>query len=167
MSKNANAHPLQDWGEVDNAIRQIGELQIQIEAAEGKLTERTNELKAVTKAETAPLQAQQKLLTTLVEGYCYENKAAFAEKRSKELTFGSIGFRISHKMPWPRAAKKLQDLLASLKNLGLSDCIRREEVVDKDKVEELDASTLAKLGLKKETVDSFRIEPNIERIQSA
>lgn len=158
---------LQDWEQVDNAVRDIGELQLQIDAANGRLTERTNELKAAAKAEVAPLEAQQKLLKTLVEAYCHENKAAFAEKRSKELTFGTIGFKIVHKMPMPKAAKKLADLIAGLKNFGLLECIRREEVVDKDKLKELDAATLAKLGLKKEAVDSFRIEPNFEQIQGA
>ena len=164
MSKNTQ--PLTSWEGVDSAIREIGELQIQIDARQGVLTERTNELKAATKAEIAPLEAEKKLLTTLVEGYCHENKAEFAGKRSKELVFGNIGFRIVHKMPWPRTPKKLQDIVSGLKNFGLTKCIRREEVPDKEQVAELDNSTLAKLGLKKETRDSFRIEPNFERIQA-
>ena len=138
----------ENWQDIDRAIRKIGELQIQIEAATGKLTERTNELKAATQAEIAPLEAEKKQLTTLVEGYCFEHKAAFAEKRSKELTFGNIGFRITHKMPWPRAAKKRQDLLSNIKNLGLSDCIRREEVVDKEKVSQLEPGYIGETRIK-------------------
>ncbi|MEM9423256.1 MAG: host-nuclease inhibitor Gam family protein [Spirochaetota bacterium] len=167
MSEHKSIQALSDWEQVDSSIREIGELQIAIDGINGDLTERTNSLKARAKAEIAPHEARQKYLTALIEGYCHENKAAFAEKRSKELTFGSIGFRIVHKMSWPRAAKKLQDLVVGLKNFGLSDCIRHDEVADKSKVEELDGSTLAKLGLKKETIDSFRIEPNFERIRAS
>lgn len=69
-------------------------------------------------------------------------------------------------MPWPRAAKKLADLVAALKNFGLADCIKCEEVADKEKIAELDGATLAKLGLKKETVDNFRIEPDRTKIMA-
>lgn len=157
-----------NWEEADQAIREIGELQIQISAIEGKLTERTNELKAAATAEAAPLKAKEEYTSTLLKAFCEENKAEFTAKRSKVLNFGTVAYKFVPAIikPWPSAEKKVADLMAALKNFGLESCIRIQEVIDRKQVEELDDKTIAKLGLKRESRDSFRIEPNLERIQS-
>jgi len=40
-----------------------------------------------------------------------------------------------------------------------------EEKIDREQVAALDDGTIAKLGLKKSVKDSFRIQPNLEKIQ--
>ena len=151
---------LASWNDVDSAMRQIGDLQMQIQGVSNKFTPQINDIKAAQNAELEPLKSQINDLEVQIQNFCQEHKAEFAQTRTKKLTFGSISARLTEKFDFPKTKDKLKDLLENLKTIGRGDCIKREEAPDKAKIKELDAGTLAKLGLKLEKTDSFTIKPS-------
>lgn len=154
-----------DWEEADDALRRMGEITIALTEAGGELTLKINKLKDVFKQSVAGLESERKYLEEQITHFCESKKAEFAKRRSKVLNFGLIGFRITTSVPIPRDRGKLSDLIATLKHLRLSNCIKVEEKIDRDQINILDDGSIAKLGLKKTVKDSFRIQPNLEKIQ--
>ena len=153
--------------DIDNKVRRLGELQVSIAQIEGDLTVQTNQLKQHSKTKAQPLLDEKKIIEQEVKLWAEHNKSLFAKKRSVELNFGKIAFRVSHSLSLPRAKDKLQSLINSIKSLGFSQCIVHEEKPSKDLLLELTDSDLVKLGLQRKTVDNLRIEPNLEKIQEA
>jgi phage host-nuclease inhibitor protein Gam len=156
---------INSWSDVDNAVKKIGELDIAITQIEGETTIKTNEIKEAAKVQAQPLNDERDALVKLVEAYCECNKAEFAKKRSRELVFGTVAYRLVKSVSIPRAAHKLEALIKSIKAFGFINCLRSVETVDKDAVAELADGDLVKLGIKRTVRDSFRIEPNMEKIR--
>ena len=154
-----------NWNDVDKALRLIGEKEIALANIEGEMTLKINSVKEDAKQVAETIAAEKKELEKAIESFCEANKAEFAQKRSKELTFGEIGYRLVKSVSVPRVKAKLESLIKSLKAFGLSDCITYTEAVDKDKLTELKDEDLVKLGLKRTIKDSFRIKTNIEKIK--
>ncbi len=158
---------IENWQDVDEALRELASLQIKRSEIEGRLNESINALKEQAKREAAPIVESMKRLTKEIEAFAMSKKSEFAKKRTKELTFGKIGFRLVTSVPIPRDKAKVEALLQSLKAYGLSECIIYEEKPNREKLKELDDATLVKLGLEKRVKDSFRVEPFIEKVKEA
>lgn len=156
---------MQNWDDVDEAVRRMGELDIALERIHGEATMRINEIKDEAKRKSAPLSDERKKLEKAVQEFCETNKSEFAKKRSKILNFGTIGYRLVRSVAMPRDKDKVAALLRSLKAFGLQECIKVEERPDRDAIAEQDDSTIAKLGLKRTVKDNFRVIPDVERIQ--
>ena len=156
---------VENWEDADQAIRRMGEISIALTDAGGELTLKVNKLKENAKQNVAGLESERKYLEEQVTHFCESKKAEFARKRSKTLNFGLIGFRVTTSVSIPRDKSKLADLIAALKHLRLESCIDTKEQINRDLISALDELSIAKLGLKKTVKDSFRIQPNLEKIQ--
>ena len=156
---------VENWEDADQALRRMGEIIIALEEVNGELTLKVNKLKENAKQGAAGLESERKYLEEQITHFCESQKAEFAKKRSRTLNFGLIGFRVTTSVSIPRDKSKLADLIAALKHLHLERCINMEEKVNRDQIGTLDESSIAKLGLKKTVKDSFRIQPNLEKIQ--
>ena len=156
---------IKNWNDVDVALKQLASLEVKRNEIEGEMNEKINAVKEEAKSRVAPILEQIKHLTKLIELFAASRKDEFAKKRTKELTFGKVGFRVVTSVSIPRDKAKVEALLKSLKAYGLSDCITFIEKPDKEKLKELDDTTLVKLGLEKKVKDSFRIEPYLEKVK--
>ena len=92
------------------------------------------------------------------------NKADFADKRSKDFVFGTIGYRLSKSVSLPRVKAKVESLLKAIKSFGFADCITYVEKPNGEALAELADGDLVKLGLKRVVKDNFRIEPKLESL---
>lgn len=158
---------IRNYDDVNLALKRIAELSVGIERINGEVTLECNKIKEAKSGEIEKLSAEKKYLEQCISSFCEENKADFAEKRSKDFTFGTIGYRLVKSVSLPRVREKIDKLILSLKSYGCSDCIKYEESIDKDAVCELEDSTLVKLGLKRVVKDNFRIVPKIESLENA
>jgi len=154
------------WEEVDSTLKRLCELDIALADIDGEATIKMNEIKDEARVKAQPLQTERDYLAKLVEAFCEGRKDEFADKRSRELNFGTVGYRLVKSVPLPRNKDKVESLIKSLKAFGLVDCIVFKEEVDKNKIAELDDASIVKLGLKRTVKDSFRIQPKIEAIQA-
>ncbi|MGJ0149700.1 host-nuclease inhibitor Gam family protein [Campylobacter lari] len=156
---------IKSFEDVNLALKKIAELSVKIEKINGDVTLACNEIKEARAGKIKVLNDELKYMEQCISTFCENNKHEFAEKRSKEFTFGKIGYRISESVPLPRVKEKLEALVKAFKSYGLNDCISYKEELNKDAIVGLEDSTLVKLGLKRVVKDNFRIEPRIESLE--
>lgn len=151
------------WDEIDNALRQIGELDRNIQLLEASQNEMIDQIKAQTKESAAPLQEKKTGIELAIKEYCEANRAEFSKVKTKTFTFGSVGFRISTKI----MIKRVADTLQALKDLKLLTCIRTKEEIDKEAMKSLSSETLAEVGASLKTENTFGYEINQEQLKEA
>lgn len=83
----------------------------------------------------------------------------FIKKRSRELTFGTIGFRASSAV---RTMRKTtwEQVLGLIRDAGMPECIRTKQEVDKEALRQLPPERLAAVGCRIEQSDLFFYELN-------
>jgi len=161
MARKATGKEYQDWSEVDAGLRRMGEIDIKLAQIEGRMTLRINETRAEFEAKALPLREERKTIYSSIESFAGERKDQFAKIRSKELTFGTVAYRIAHKV----VIKSKRATAAALEAVGLSSCLRITKEPDKEAMKALDTGMLARVGAALRTEDQLSIEPNIERIR--
>ncbi len=157
---------IQDYESVDKALKRLCELEVKITHIEGEVTLACNKIKEEYKPQVESLNNEANFIRAEIESFCESHKADFADKRSKELVFGRIGYRLSKSVSLPRVKAKVESLIAAIKSFGLRDCLIYEEKPNKEAIVELDEGSLVKLGLKRVVKDNFRIEPKIEALNN-
>lgn len=154
---------LGSWDDCDEVLHEIGELDREIGLLESTQNEHIDLIKKNTKAEAAPLHDRKAALELSLKEYCEANRGEFAKVKTKALTFGSVGFRISTKV----MVKRVADTLQALKDMGLSACIRVKEELDKEAMKNLSTETLAEVGASLKTENAFGYEINVEKLKEA
>lgn len=142
------------WDDVDQALREIGEIDRDLALIEGDTNHAIDELKAKAKADSKPLLDRKAALELAMKEFCEANRGEFAKVKTRALTFGSVGFRLSTKV----LIKRVGDTLQALKDLNLTDCIRIKEEIDKEALKNLDGNTLAEVGAAFRTENAFGYE---------
>ena len=157
---------INSFSDVDVALKRLCEVSVGIEKINGEVTLECNRIKEARKSEVERLESEKSYIEQQITLFCEDNKAEFAEKRSKEFTFGEIGYRISKSVSLPRVKAKLEALVSSIKAFGLAkECISYTETPNKEALAELKDEDLVKLGLKRVVKDNFRIVPKIESLE--
>lgn len=161
--KRISGTTLQTWEDVDNALREIGTIDRDLGRLEAAQNAAIDRVKADTKAKAKPMQDRKAALELAMKEFCEAHRVEFAKAKTKTLTFGSVGFRLSTRV----LIKRVGDTLQALKDLGLTHCIRTREEPDKEALRALDTETLASVGAAIKTEDAFGYEINVERLQDA
>lgn len=151
------------WDDVDQALKQLGEIDRDLMLIDGDTNETIDRLKAQAKEQAKPLQDRKTALELAMKEFCEANRAEFAKIKTKQLVFGSVGFRQSTKI----IIKRIADTLQALKDLGLAHCIRTKEEVDKEAMKTLSAETLAEVGAGLKVENTFGYEIDRARIADA
>lgn len=152
--KRMTATTLADWDEVDTCLKHIGEIDRELALLEAAQQEAIDAIKAETKAAAEPLQGKKAGLELAIQQYAEANRAEFVKAKSRELTFGSVGFRLSTRV----IIKRVADTLQALKDLGLTGCIRCREECDKEAMKNLPLETLHAVGAALKQEDAFGYE---------
>lgn len=153
---------LYSFDDVDGAMKELAELKVEEIQENGQLTLQINNLKEAHKKHMGDSRAKSKVLEKAITSFCQDRKMDFIGKRSKELTYGTVGFRVVKTVSIPRAKDKVEKIVNTLEKLKLDHCVDYEQKLNKEELRELDDAQLAKIGLVKVTKDSFRIQPKIE-----
>ena len=153
---------IKNYDDVNLTLKRLAELSVALEKINGEETLECNRIKESRASEVERINNEKKYLEQCITNFCEDNKGDFAEKRSKDFTFGTIGYKLTKSVTLPRVNEKVEKLLVALKSYGCTKCIKYEETIDKDEIVELDDSTLVKLGLKRTSKDNLRIVPKIE-----
>ena len=156
---------IKNYEDVNLTLKRLAELSVALEKINGEVTLECNRIKESRASEVERINNERKYLEQCITNFCEDNKGDFTEKRSKEFTFGTIGYKLTKSVTLPRIKEKVEKLLIALKSYGCTKCIKYEETIDKDEIVELDDSTLVKLGLKRTIKDNFRIVPKIESLE--
>lgn len=159
--KRIEGTALESWDQVDETLRAIGVIDREVNLIEASANEEIDRIKAQTKEAAAPLLDKKSGLELAIKEYCEANRAEFTNMKTKALTFGSVGFRLSTKV----IVKRVADTLQAMKDLGLSACIRIKEELDKEAMKNLSTETLAQVGAGLKTTNAFGYEIDQEKIK--
>lgn len=157
---------VRSWVECDEALRRIALIDVTVKKAEAL---RDGELvKVQTKFTTATqeVQAEREALAEQVEAFAKTQKKALAKegRKSMELQFGLVGWRLATPAVKPKAGWKMPEVFAALKTMFdepmLLKLIRVREELKKDQAKDLlTAEQMEKAGLRVVSQERFFIEP--------
>lgn len=150
------------WEEVNAFLLQIGKNTIETQKLEAEMNSKLNEIKLEYDVKAKGLKADTAQLETAIENFAENTKDEFLKTRHKELTFGVVAYRIAESV----TIRSIKACVNSIKQLGMMEYLRIEEKPNKDKLKELDQSTLAKIGASYKKEDKIRIEANLEKIKT-
>lgn len=144
---------IKSWTEVGDVLREIGQIDLEIEGMEAEYNRKITGLKEELANQAQPLQERKAFLERLVKEYAESHKDGL-DGKSRELNFGRIGFRQSTKV----ILRNVKAIIAALKAKGMTDCIIIKEEVSKDALKKYDPATVEAVGAKIKTEDVFWYE---------
>lgn len=153
---------LKSWDEVDRALREIGECEIAIETLEADMNREINDAKAKAEKVAKPLKTAITVLEAQIKLFVEDNKNGL-EGKSRDLNFGTVGFRRSTSISYSTA--KTAEVLEALKERGMTDCIIVKESVNKDALKLHTDKEIEQVGAKRKIVDNFYYDTDREKIR--
>ena len=159
-----NQPVLKNWAEVDAVLREIAEKEILIEEIEGEMNKQINGIKISSGLEAKPHQDRIAKLGQDIKEFVTEHKEEI-DGKTKQLNFGSTGFRLSTSAVIPRAKEKVEAIIKSLKIRKMTDCINVVETVNKDVLKKYSEDEIIKIGAKLKKEDVFWYETAREKLK--
>ena len=164
--KKLNMIPLHRWPECDEALRTIGEHQRDIAALESVMNEQIANAKTIAADRAAPLKAQVAELELALRDYAQTHRDDMDGRKSKLLTFGSVGFRRSTRISLPSAKEKVAAIVARLRAKDMADCVVQPEPrVDKDALKKYGAEQIAEVGATLIVEDVFGYDVDAAKLE--
>ena len=136
---------LGSWGEVDDALRQIGENTRDIANYQSAHDEHVAELKKEAAKRALPLQERTAMLEMAIREYTDAHRADMGNTKSLRLNHGVVSYRKSTKVSLPRGLDKLAAIISRMRDRGMLECIRQsppeidKEALKKYSTEEVEA----------------------------
>lgn len=150
---------MNDWDEVDGALEKIGEIDLEVAEITTEACRKLREALGDYCTRIKELGGMRAGIESEVMAFCLLKKSEFARKRSRRFQYGKIAFRTAERI---EISDELQAAaIATLKRLGLTECIELKERLDKSALKKLADADLARCGIKRLREDHFRIEPDL------
>ncbi len=152
---------LRSWEEVDSTLKKIREAEIALGDISTTAEKLILDIKQQAEEDAQLYKDSIKKMELQVKEFTTVHRDDMLPAKSKEMTFGQVGFRISTKVILP---KKIERVIAKLKKLGMADCIITKETVDKDILKTYDEKTIMEVGGTLKKTDAFWYETKQEKI---
>ena len=150
---------LNNWDEVDLAIKEIAEHERAIEAIVSNMNARIDAAKATAKTDSDPEIAKIAAISRQIEDYAEAHRADLKSKKTLNLVFGQVGWRKSTRVALPKDEEEYSKLIALLHRVGWHDCvIQAPPTISKDMIKAHDFAEAIKLGIAVKIKDEFWIE---------
>lgn len=147
---------LETWGQADQALKEIAEAEHELEMLHSAMNLQVDALKTQFDEAAKPYHEKIKQNELLVKEFAPASKTEM-DGKSKKLTFGTVGFRMSTKLGLPKDVAKV---IANLKKYGMERCITTKESVNKDILKTYEEKDILKVGGKLQKEDTFYYELN-------
>lgn len=159
------AQVIGNWDEANDALRQIGENDRDITAAETVMNEQIANAKAAAEAKCATLREHSSMLARALKEFATRHRADMGKLKSKQLTFGTISFRLSSKVILPGGEAELQAIIDNLLAGGMNDCVViQPPKIDKNALKRYDEDLIQMVGASLKTSETFGYEVDAEKI---
>lgn len=145
---------LRSWNEVNDALRAIAEAQNEIAIVESSMNMQIDAIKEVHEAKIKEYKEAIKRQEVLIKEYTSDRRDEL-DGKSKDMTFGKVGFRKSTKLILPKA---LDRVIAALRKNGMDTCIVTKETVNKDVLKTYPEEDVLKVGGSLKVEDTFWYE---------
>lgn len=161
--KRVTEPQLKSWEEVDACLKIMGDAEDQLCV----ITAQMNAAIAEAKKEAEEKAAQFKETIKQNEGKIKEFTTIRKEElkgKSRQLTFGTVGFRQSTKLLLPQDTA---EVILKLRENGMADCINVKESINKDTVKSYPEEDILKIGGYLQRLDSFWYETDKDTLAEA
>lgn len=154
---------LKNWEEVDACLKAMGDAENELSV----ITAEMNAAIAQAKKEAEERAAQFKETIKQNEGKIREFTTVRKEDlkgKSKQLTFGTVGFRQSTKLLLP---SDTAEVILKLRENGMADCINVKETINKDTVKSYPEEDILRIGGYLQKSDIFWYETDKDTLAEA
>lgn len=161
--KRVTEPQLKSWEDVDACLKAMGDAENEISV----ITAEMNAAIAQAKKEAEEKAAQFKETIKQNEGKIKEFTTIRKEDlkgKSKQLTFGTVGFRQSTKLLFP---SDTAEVILKLRENGMADCINVKESINKDTVKSYPEEDILRIGGYLQRSDTFWYETDKDTLAEA
>lgn len=161
--KRVTEPQLNSWEQVDECLKVMSDAENQISVIEAEM----NAAIAEAKREAEEKAAQYKEMIKQNEGKIKEFTTIRKNElrgKSRQLTFGTVGFRQSTKLLLPQDTA---EVILKLRENGMVDCITVKESINKDTIKTYPEEEILKIGGYLQRTDSFWYETDKDRLAEA
>lgn len=162
-----DAPALHSWDDVNAALREIAEKQIAIGDIEAEMNRQIIGAKKIAEQASKPHNDRIAKLEHDIKEFVTDHRAELGKLKSKTLTFGEVGFRLSTMVSLPKAKEKLAEIIRRLKARQMTDCIIVEEKVSKDNLKKYGEDTVNAVGATWKQKDTFGYEVFTAKLERA
>lgn len=156
---------LKTWEDVNDALRQIAEAQITASEIESDMQKQILGAQKIAEEQTRPYKDSIAHLEREIKMFVTDHRDELGKGKSRTLTFGEVGFRLSTSVTLPRAKEKLEEVIRRLKSRQMTDCILVEEKVSREALKKYGEDTVNAVGAAWKQSDVFGYEVNIARLE--
>ena len=159
------AQSLKSWEDVNDALRQIAEAQIALGDIESDMQKQIVGAKKVAEDQSKPYKDRVAKLERELKNFVTEHRADMGKTKTRALTFGEVGFRLSTSVSLPRAKEKIEEIIRRLKTRQMMDCIVVKEDVSKEALKKYGEDTVNAVGATWKQQDVFGYELNFSKLE--
>ena len=160
------APALKSWEDVNDALRQIAEAQITLGDIESEMQKQIVGAKKAAEQQSKPYNDRVAKLEREIKDFVEDHREDMGKAKSKVLTFGEVGFRLSTSVSLPKAKEKLEEIIRRLKARQMMDCIVVEEKVSKEALKKYGEDTVAAVGATYKQKDVFGYDVYLDKLQA-
>lgn len=161
MAKKKGLLVFRNWDEINQALKELGDIDRDVTRIEADMNRKINDIKADAERDAAALLERRKRLETNVQEYTESYSDEFKVSKSKKFMYGSVGFRKATSI----TTRNIKAIIEALKQNKMLDCITVSEKINKEELEKYDDVSLGKIGAKRKVEDKFFYELSEERIE--
>lgn len=133
---------LKSWDQADEALKEIAEAEHELDMLHSAMNMQVDALKKQFDEAAKPYHEKVKKNELLVKEFASSSREQM-DGKSKKLTFGTVGFRMSTKLGLPKDVAKV---IANLRKYGMEKCITTKESVNKDILKTYEEKDILKVG---------------------
>ena len=160
--KRVTEPQLRSWEEVDGCLKIMADAENEILKIEAEMNRQIAEIKKASEEEARG----HKELIKQNEGKIKEFTGAHKEElkgKSKVLTFGTVGFRLSTRLLLPSS---VAEVILKLRERGMLDCINIKESVDKEAIKKYGEEDIVAVGGYLQKTDTFWYETDKDALSA-
>jgi phage host-nuclease inhibitor protein Gam len=135
---------------------EIAHIEIELAALEGEMNIKLNEIKEQAARAGAPFIARADELGKALKTFAELNRPDFGKQKSRKLTFSTLGWRASTSIQIKTALN--EHIIGNLRKLGMADCVKVSEVVNKDVLATYPEDRIIASGATLKKTDTFWYE---------
>ncbi len=158
------APALKSWEDVNDALRQIAEAQIALGDIESEMQKQIVGAKKAAEQQSKPYSDRVAKLEREIRDFVEDHRADMGKTKTRTLTFGEVGFRLSTSVSLPKAKEKVEEIIRRLKARQMLDCIITEEKISKEALKKYGEDTVAAVGATFKQKDVFGYDVYLDKL---
>lgn len=158
--KRVTEPQLMSWEQVDDCLKVMSDAENQISVITAEMNAAIAEIKSDAEKRAAQFKETIKQNEGKIKEFTTIRKEDLKGK-SKQLTFGTVGFRQSTKL---LLSSDTEEVIKKLRENGMADCITVKETINKDTVKSYPEDDILRIGGYLQKTDTFWYETDKDRL---